>query len=86
MSLRKERNIPELYDLKHRSDEQENEPFDVENNILKKSLSPHIFNNDKMNSFLLRLQKLSYLMIDQMFIIKNFKNFMVDKYYDKHTD
>ena len=84
--LGRERNIPELYDLKHRNDNQENKAFDIENNILKRSLSPHIFNNSKMNNFLLRFQRLSYLIIDQMFIMKNFKNFMVDKYHDDHVD
>jgi hypothetical protein len=84
--LERERNIPELYDLKHRNDNQENKPYNVEDNILKRSLSPHIYNNDKMNDFLLRLQRLSYLIIDQMSIMKNFKNFMVGKYHDDHVD
>lgn len=84
--LYRERNIPELYELKHRNDNQENEAFDIENNILKKSLSPHIFNNNNMNNFLLRLQKLSYLLINQMSIMRNFKNFMVDKNYNQHID
>lgn len=84
--LERERKIPELYNLKHRNDNQEDKAFNVENNILKKSLSAHIFNNDNMNNFLLRFQKLSYLLIDQMFIMKNFKNFMVNKYHDDHVD
>jgi len=86
MSLRKQRHIPELYDIKHRSDNLSNKPFDVENNILKKSMSGHIFENDNMNKFLLKFQKLVYVIIDQMFIMRNFKNFMVSKYYDDHID
>lgn len=86
MSLRKERHIPELYDMKHRNDNLANKPFDVENNIMKKSTSGHIYENDNMNTFLIKFQKLVYLMVDQMFIMKNFKNFMVDKYYDDHID
>lgn len=84
--LYREKNIPELHDLKHRNDNQENEPIDIENNILKKSLSPHIYNNNNMNNFLNKLEKLSYLLVDQMYIMKNFKNYMVDKYYNKHID
>lgn len=86
MSLRKERHIPELYDLKHRNDNLKHKPFDVENNIFKKSSSGHIYENDIMNNFLKIFQKLSYMLVDQMFIMKNFKNYMVDKYYDDHID
>jgi len=86
MSLRKDRHIPELYEIKHRNDNQYHKGFDIEHNILKKSSSGHIYENDNMNGFLTRFQKLVYLLVDQMFIMKNFKNFMVDKYHDDHID
>ncbi len=37
-----------------------------------------------MNSFLKRLQTLAAKLFDQMNIMKNFQNYMVDKYYYKH--
>lgn len=57
--------------------------FDYEKFILEKSLSPYIYENDIMANFLFRLQPMMSLFFDQMNIIKNWKNFMVDKYYYK---
>ena len=53
--------------------------------ILKQSLSPYIFENNLMNTWLLNLQSLISLLFDQMNIMKNFKNYMVDKYHYKHS-
>lgn len=78
-----ERNqIRELEFLKHRHDTKDSY-IDYEKNLLDKSLSPYIYNNDIMNGFLKRLQPLTTILFDHMNIVKNFKNFMVDKYYYK---
>jgi hypothetical protein len=42
-----------------------------------------MFENDVMNTWLKKMQPLAALMFDQMNIIKNFKNYMVDKYHFK---
>jgi hypothetical protein len=82
--LIEDKELPELYYMKHRHDD--NKDFiDYENNILDKSLSPYIYENDMMNSFLKRLQPLVAALFDQMNIAKNFRNIMVDKYYYKHN-
>jgi hypothetical protein len=86
MSLYRDSQLPELYELKHRHDNNENDAFDIENNILKKTLSNFLFNNDTMNEFLLKMQKLYYLWFDQINIIRNLKNWTVDKYYNNHVD
>ena len=83
--LYEEKQIPELYYMKHRNDN-DTDYVNYEKNILNKTLSPYIFNNDIMNSFLSRLQKLVSILFDQHNIIKNFKNFIVDKYYYKHKN
>ena len=70
--------LPELYYLKHRNDT-DNDFMDYENNILNKSLSPYLYENNIMNGFLTRLQPLVAHLFDQMNIVKNFKNYMVDK-------
>lgn len=80
--LYERKQIPELELMKHRHDT-EDSYFDYENNILDKSLSPYIYNNDIMNGFLKRLQPLTSILFDHMNIVKNFKNYMVDKYYYK---
>ncbi len=83
--LYEERQLPELYYMKHRHDN-DTDYVDYEKNVLDKSLSPYLFNNDLMNSFLKKLRKLISILFDQHNIIKNFKNYMVDKYYYKHKN
>lgn len=83
--LYKDREIKELYDIKHRHDYDE-DYVNYEDNILNNSLSPYLFNNDIMNSFLGLLQPILALFFDQFNVIKNFKNYIVDKYYFKNKN
>jgi hypothetical protein len=76
--LYKRKQLPELYYIKHRHDTDE-DFVDYEKNILNKSLSPYMYENNMMNGFLTRLQPLVALLFDQMNIVKNFRNYMVDK-------
>lgn len=76
--------IPELNYMKHLHDDDTNYLF-YENVILDKSLSPYMYENDTMNGFLKRMQPLVANLFDHMNIVKNFKNYMVDKYYYKHS-
>ena len=78
-----EQHIPELYYMKHRHDS-EDDYIDYEKMILDKSLSPFLYNNDRMNYFLKSSQRLISILFDNVNIIKNLKNYMVDKYYYKH--
>lgn len=86
MSLYKDSQLPELYEIKHRHDNNENDAYNIEENILVRSLSNFLFNNDTMNEFLLRMQKIYALWFDQMNIVRNLKNWSVDKYYNNHVD
>lgn len=86
MSLYRDSQLPELYTLKHRHDVNENSAFDIENNILKKTVSNFLFSNDTMNEFLLKMQGIYSLWFDQMNILRNLKNWSVDKYYNNHSD
>lgn len=70
--------LSELNYMKHRHDD--DSYFDYEKNILDKSLSPYMYNNDVMNGFLKKLQSLVSLNFDHMNVMKNFKNYMVDKF------
>ena len=79
-----EKELPELYYMKHRHDDND-KYIDYEKNILDRTLSPHIYKNDMMNNFLKRLQPLVAKLFDQMNVMKNFQNYMVDKYYYKHS-
>ena len=48
--LNKERQIEELWDLKHRNDS-DIDWVDYENVILDRTLSPYVFQNDQMKNF-----------------------------------
>ena len=74
--------LPELRYMKHRHDDDDSY-FDYEKELLDKSLSPYMYENDVMNGFLKRFQKLVSISLDQMNIVRNFKNYMVDKYHYK---
>lgn len=76
--------LPEINYLKHRNDDN-NEYVDYESMLLDKSLSPYMYENDTMSGFLKRLQTLTSIIFDQMNIMKNLKNYCVDKYYYKHN-
>jgi hypothetical protein len=76
--------IPELYFLKHRHDDFK-DYVDYEKQILNSSLSPYMYENDMMNSWLNKMQPLVSLLFDQMNVMKNFKNYIVDKYHYKHS-
>lgn len=82
--LIEDKELPELYQMKHRHDSKDYY-VDWGNNLLIKSLSPHLFKNDRMNAYLNKIQGMVSIMFDQHNIIKNFKNYIVDKYYYKHT-
>lgn len=81
----RERHIKELYDMRHRKDKM-TKGFDYENNLFKKILSPVMYRNDNLASYLDQIQKLSVWMIESVTVIRNFWNYTVDKYYDKHNN
>lgn len=74
--------LPELNYMKHRHDDDDSY-LDYEKELLDRSLSPYMYENDTMNGFLKRLQSLVSILFDHMNTMKNFKNYMVDKYYYK---
>jgi hypothetical protein len=78
------KDVPELNYLKHRHDDFD-QFVDYEKTILNSSLSPYMYENDLMLSWLNKMQPLVSILFDQMNVMKNFKNYMVDKYYYKHS-
>ena len=81
--LIKRKEISELYVLKHRHDNND-QYVEYEDKILNSSLSPYIYNNNLMNTWLNKMQPLVSILFDEMNIMKNFKNYIVDKYYYQH--
>lgn len=82
--LIEEKELTELYFMKHRHDDRNINTN--ERNLLDKTLSPYLFNNDMMNNFLKRLQRLVHLLFDKTNVIRNFKNPTVDKYEFRYRD
>jgi hypothetical protein len=83
--LYKDNKIDVIYNLKHFHDD-DNEFVDYEKDILTSKVSSNLLGNDKMFSFILHIQKIVYLFYDNVNIIKNWKNYTVDKYYYKHKN
>jgi hypothetical protein len=81
--LYERKQLPELHHIKHLHDDDDNKFIKYDEMILDKTLVPYIFENNVMNEWLKRMQPLVSIMFDQMNIMKNFKNYMVDKYHWK---
>lgn len=84
--LYNEKDIPELNVFYHRNDSIKLDYVDYEKVILNKTISPYVYGNPLMDGFLNKVNKLVALFFDQFNIIKNFKNFTVDKYFYKHKN
>lgn len=84
MSLEKDRQIPELYHLKHRNDKILHRHFPWEENLLKKTTSTYIWKNETMNAFLTKIEKILVLMVEKSNVARNFFNYTVNKYYNDH--
>ena len=83
--LNKERQIEELWDLKHRNDT-DKDWVDYEDIILDRTLSPYVFQNDEMKSYLDNIKGVPSRWFDQVNMIKNYKNYIVEKDYYKHKN
>jgi len=82
--LYKEKELDEIYFLRHRHDSEYKMNF--EEKLLDRTLSPYLFNNAVMGVFLKLLQRLMHLFFDKFNIVRNFKNPTVDKYEYRHPD
>lgn len=83
--IEKESQIKELYELKHRKDKELYTHFDYENNLILKTMSKYIYRNDNMFNFLNFLKKQWVWMIESILPLRNFYNYTVNKYYNKHN-
>lgn len=77
--LHEQKQLVELYKMKN-FHSKNNDNFDYESEIIDKSVSPYLYNNDNMSSFLKKVNKLVSMFFDNFTIIDNFRNYMVDKY------
>jgi hypothetical protein len=83
--LYEEKDIEELHKLKHRWNN--NSVFyNWKDNIITNNVTPYLIKNNLVFSFIKKIEKMTVLLIDNHTIIKNFNDWVVDKYYWKHPD
>lgn len=85
-SIENDVHINELYILQHRHDNEIHNATTYKEHILEKSLSKSLYNNDKLNGFLAMLQPMIIHMINSNTLIRNWFNFTVSKYDDRHNN
>jgi hypothetical protein len=83
--IEKDMQIKELYDLKHINDKIES-GFDYEEGLLRTTFSNVMFQNDMTNSFLNKIKSLLLYSIESNLIARNFFNYTVGRYYNKHNN
>lgn len=83
--IEKDLHIKELYELKHINDKIEM-GFDYEENLIKNSFSNVMFQNQKTFDFLNKIKPLLLYTIESNLIARNWFNYTVSKYYNKHNN
>lgn len=84
--IERSKHTNQLWYVKHRNDKLKHTGYDYENNLLRKLLSSQMFGNPFTSEFLSYLQKLLVWQIEATLVIRNFWNYTVDKYYNKHNN
>jgi hypothetical protein len=83
--IERESQIKELYDLKHRKDNIHS-GFDYENQLMNRMMPEYARRNNMVNEFASKIQKLFVWGIETQLTIRNFYNYTVSKYYNKHSN
>ena len=81
--LYEKKQVKELLYLRHRHDTKDNY-VKYDEKILNNTTTPYLFKNNLMKQYVSKLQPLISLIFDHMNVIKNLKNYIVDKNYYKH--
>ena len=83
--IEKDTQIKELYELKHMNDKIES-GFDYEENLIKNSFSNVMFQNQMTYDFLNKIKVLLLYTIEANLVARNWFNYTVSKYYNKHNN
>jgi hypothetical protein len=84
--LDRKRMVAEVYDLRHKHDNDPNQGHRYEDDLLTRTVSPALFRSANVNWFVLQLQGLMVLLVDQTQELRNLFNYNVDRYYDRHPN
>jgi hypothetical protein len=83
--IEKDIQIKELYELKHINDNIKS-GFDYEDGLIKNSFSNVMFQNEMTYNFLNKIKDLLIYSIEANLVAKNWFNYTVSKYYNKHNN
>jgi len=83
--IEKDMQVKELYELKHMNDDIQT-GFDYEDGLLRTSFSNVMFQNENTNTFLNKLKSLLIYTIESNLVARNWFNYTVNKYYNKHNN
>lgn len=77
--------IPDMFNLRHKHDSVSDDfAYDYSNNLFKNTLSSVIYNNDKVEKVLDKMNDLMVVVIDEVLPVRNIFFFTHSKYYNKH--
>jgi hypothetical protein len=83
--IEKDMQIKELYELKHINDKIES-GFDYEDGLLRTTFSNVMFQNSLTFGFLNKIKPLLIYTIEANLIARNWYNYTVNRYYNKHNN
>jgi Mg2+ and Co2+ transporter CorA len=83
--IEKNSQIPDMYLSRHKHDTvSEDHGYDYSSNILRRTLSPVLYNNTDTADQLDKLQDMTVTMVEEILPVRNLFLFTHDKYYNKH--
>lgn len=83
--IEKDLQVKELYDLKHMNDNI-NKGFDYEEGLMRTTFSNVMFQNQMTSDFLGKIKSLLLYTIESNLIARNWFNYTVSRYYNKHNN
>ena len=84
--IEESKHLKEIWYIKHRKDKTKHDGFDYENKLFSNSFSNVMFGNPTLSTFLSYLQKQAVCMIEATLVVRNFYNYTLDKYSNKHNN
>jgi hypothetical protein len=82
--IEKNNQIPDMYNLRHKHDDFNDEGYNYVDNVLKRSTSSALWQNDNMNEFLSALNDMYVTLIDTSLPTRNIFYFTYNKYFNGH--
>lgn len=76
--------IPEMYNIRHKHDNILNDGFNYSDKALIRSVSPVMYNNDNLESFLEKLNKMYVSMIETVLPVRNIFYWSHNRYFNGH--